>query len=103
MLVSSSYNHGGWPLWRALVLLVQLCLARPRPDLLKVVNRQSIKARRTEETMIRVVGIAILLGSLVTFAFAGTTAPEIDAASGVAALGLLSGGLLVLRSRRKKS
>jgi len=53
--------------------------------------------------MIRVIGIAILLASLATFGFAGTVAPEIDASSGVAALGLLSGGLLVLRSRRKKS
>jgi hypothetical protein len=53
--------------------------------------------------MTRVIGIAILLGSLTTFAFAGVAAPEIDASSGVAALGLLSGGLLVLRSRRKKS
>jgi len=53
--------------------------------------------------MTRVIGITILLASLATFAFAGTVAPEIDASSGVAALGLLSGGLLVLRSRRKKS
>ena len=54
--------------------------------------------------MTRVIGIAILLASVATFAFAGfVAAPEIDASSGVAALGLLSGGLLVLRSRRKKS
>jgi MYXO-CTERM domain-containing protein len=53
--------------------------------------------------MTRVIGIAILLGSLGTFAFAGTSVPEVDASSGVAALGLISGGLLVLRSRRKKS
>ena len=53
--------------------------------------------------MTRVIGVAILL-SVATFAFAGTTTvPEIDASSGVAALGLVSGGLLVLRSRRKKS
>jgi MYXO-CTERM domain-containing protein len=54
--------------------------------------------------MTRVIGIAIILASVATFAFAGiVSAPEIDASSGVAALGLLSGGLLVLRSRRKKS
>jgi MYXO-CTERM domain-containing protein len=53
--------------------------------------------------MARLIGVAILL-SVATFAFAGTAqVPEIDASSGVAALGLLSGGLLVLRSRRKKS
>ncbi len=32
----------------------------------------------------------------------GTPAPEIDAATGVAAITLLSGGMLVLRSRRAK-
>jgi len=55
--------------------------------------------------MRRVIGIAILLVSVATFALAGfaVPAPEIDASTGVAALGLLSGGLLVLRSRRKKS
>jgi MYXO-CTERM domain-containing protein len=54
--------------------------------------------------MTRVIGIAIVLASLAGFAFAGAVpVPEIDASSGVAALGLLSGGLLVLRSRRKKS
>lgn len=54
--------------------------------------------------MTRIIGIAILLASLAGFAFAGVSrVPEIDASSGVAALGLLSGGLLVLRSRRKKS
>ena len=54
--------------------------------------------------MTRVIGIAILLGSLATFAFGGALpAPEIDASTGIAAVGLLSGGLLVLRSRRKKS
>jgi hypothetical protein len=48
--------------------------------------------------------MVILLATVAGFAFAGTArAPEIDASSGVAALALLSGGLLVLRSRRKKS
>ena len=54
--------------------------------------------------MKRVIGIAIVFASVATFVFAGSAvAPEIDASSGAAALGLLSGGLLVLRSRRKKS
>jgi hypothetical protein len=51
--------------------------------------------------MIRIIGLAIVFCSVATFAFAGTSTPEIDASSGVAALGLLSGGLLVLRSRKK--
>jgi hypothetical protein len=54
--------------------------------------------------MTRLIGMAIVLATMATFAFAGAVrAPEIDASTGVAALGLLSGGLLVLRSRRKKS
>jgi MYXO-CTERM domain-containing protein len=54
--------------------------------------------------MARVIGMAIVLATVATFAFAGSVqTPEIDASSGVAALGLLSGGLLILRSRRKKS
>jgi hypothetical protein len=48
-------------------------------------------------------GLSVLLVSVASFAFAGgPVGPEIDASSGVAALGLLSGGLLVLRARRKK-
>lgn len=53
--------------------------------------------------MIRAIGMVILVASAAGFAFAGLSAPEIDASSGVAALGLLAGGLLILRSRRKKS
>ena len=55
--------------------------------------------------MLRVIGMAILLVSASTFAFAGIAAPEIDSATGPAAVGLLAGGLLVLRARkaRKKS
>jgi hypothetical protein len=45
----------------------------------------------------------MLLASFAGFAFAGSVAPEIDGASGVAAVGLLAGGLLVLRSRKRKS
>jgi MYXO-CTERM domain-containing protein len=53
--------------------------------------------------MIRGIGMAIIPASVAGFAFAGMLAPEIDASTGVAAVGLLAGGLLVLRSRRKKS
>jgi MYXO-CTERM domain-containing protein len=53
--------------------------------------------------MIRVIGIAILLASVSGACFAGVSAPEIDGASGVAAVGLLAGGLLVLRSRKKRA
>ena len=52
--------------------------------------------------MTRVIGMAVLLASVGGFAFAGVSAPEIDGSSGMAAIGLLTGGLLVLRSRRKK-
>jgi hypothetical protein len=49
------------------------------------------------------VGMVLLLAGLPTFAFAGgVIAPEISPASGVAALALVSGALLVIRGRRKK-
>ena len=49
------------------------------------------------------IGIVLLLVGLSTFALAGGVgAPEISPASGVAALALVSGGLLVIRGRRKK-
>lgn len=51
----------------------------------------------------RVLGIAIVMASAAGFAFAGGVAPEIDAGSGAAAIGLLAGGLLILRGRKKKS
>jgi hypothetical protein len=50
-------------------------------------------------------GFSCLLAGAASLAFAGTTAavaPEIDGASAVTAVVLLSGGLLVLRARRKK-
>jgi uncharacterized membrane protein HdeD (DUF308 family) len=48
-------------------------------------------------------GIVLLLLGLSTFAFAGhPSAPEISPASGVGALALISGALLVIRGRRKK-
>jgi hypothetical protein len=55
--------------------------------------------------MTRILGWTMIVAGAAGFAMAGVTvaAPEIDLASGVAALALLSGGLLVLRARRKKS
>jgi hypothetical protein len=58
--------------------------------------------RRKEKEMIRAVGMALLLASVAGFAFAGNPTPEIDGSSAAAAVGLLAGGMLVLRSRKKK-
>jgi hypothetical protein len=47
--------------------------------------------------------IVLLFLAAASFAFAGTNpAPEIDANMAGSALALISGGLLVLRSRRNK-
>lgn len=53
--------------------------------------------------MAKFIGMAILLVSVggTMLAGAGPT-PEIDATSGAAAIGLLVGGLLVLRARKKR-
>jgi hypothetical protein len=52
----------------------------------------------------RILGMAIVMASVAGFAFAGRgPAPEIDASAGAAAIGLLAGGLLILRGRKKKS
>jgi hypothetical protein len=48
-------------------------------------------------------GLSLLLMSAASSAFAlNVVAPEIDGGSAVSAVILLSGGLLVLRARRKK-
>jgi hypothetical protein len=53
-------------------------------------------------TMAKFVGFSLLLIATAGIAAGAiTVAPEIDPASGVSALALLSGALLVLRSRRK--
>jgi MYXO-CTERM domain-containing protein len=53
--------------------------------------------------MSKILALSLLTLASATFVFAGSvTAPEIDAASGVGALTLLSGAVLVLRSRRRK-
>jgi hypothetical protein len=54
--------------------------------------------------MTKITGYLLLLVGTAGFAFAGLnpTVPEIDPATGIGALTLLSGGLLVLRARRNK-
>ncbi len=53
--------------------------------------------------MSKFLGLSLLLAGAANFVIAGiTVAPEIDGASAASALVLLSGGLLVLRARRKK-
>jgi len=53
--------------------------------------------------MNRLLGLSLLMAGISSVAFAGVfVAPEIDATAGVAALGLLGGGILILRSRKKK-
>ena len=49
------------------------------------------------------IGLSLLLMGTANFAFGvAVAAPEIDGASAVSAVVLLSGGLLVLQARRKK-
>ena len=50
----------------------------------------------------KVLGVTLAFLSLTGALFAGNPSPEIDASTGSAALALLSGGMLMLRSRRKK-
>ena len=53
--------------------------------------------------MYKLLGLTLLLIGAASFAFATpVAAPEIDGASATTAIALLSGGLLVLRARRKK-
>ena len=53
--------------------------------------------------MSKFISFTLLLVGAASFAFAGSaTTPEIDGASAASAIALLSGGLLVLRARRKK-
>lgn len=52
--------------------------------------------------MTRIIGMTLLALGAAGFAFAGNTlTPEIDATSAAGAITLLSGGLLVLRARRR--
>jgi len=53
--------------------------------------------------MTKAAGTLLLLIGMSSFAFAcGVRVPEIDVATGVGGLALLSGGLLVIRGRRKR-
>ncbi len=53
--------------------------------------------------MSKFIGFSCLLLGVAGFAFAGNVnAPEIDGASAVSAVVLLSGSLLILRARRNK-
>jgi LPXTG-motif cell wall-anchored protein len=47
-------------------------------------------------------GLFLLMLGAAGFAVAGTPAPEINGTSAAAAIALVSGGLLVIRGRRKK-
>jgi hypothetical protein len=50
----------------------------------------------------KIIGIMLLVIGTVATLSASPVAPEIDANSAVSALALLSGSLLILKSRRKK-
>jgi hypothetical protein len=52
--------------------------------------------------MKKLIGAMMVIAGMAGHAFAGSLVPEIDASSGIAAVGLLSGGLLILRARKKK-
>lgn len=53
--------------------------------------------------MYKLLGLGLLMVGAASFALAGpVSAPEIDGSSAATAIALLSGGLLVLRARRKK-
>jgi hypothetical protein len=51
--------------------------------------------------MTRTIGLIILLTAAASYAIAGISTPEIDASSGMAAIALLSGGMVVLWGRRR--
>ena len=54
--------------------------------------------------MAKIISLTVLLMSVGSYALAGVThAPEIDANSGIAAVALLGGGLLVLQTRRRRN
>jgi len=58
---------------------------------------------KQEKIVSKFFGLTLLLVGAASFAFAGSVAaPEIDGTTAASAIVLLSGGLLVLRSRRRK-
>ena len=52
--------------------------------------------------MIKLLGIAVILGAMATAVTACAATPEIDSSTGAAALAMLAGGVLVLRGRRTR-
>ena len=51
----------------------------------------------------KIVGFALIVAALAGTAFAGSPpAPEIDGSTASAAIALVAGGLVVLRSRKRK-
>jgi hypothetical protein len=53
--------------------------------------------------MTRFLGLTALIAGLASAAFAGVSStPEVDATSGAAAIAVVAGGILILRSRKKK-
>jgi hypothetical protein len=52
--------------------------------------------------VLKLMAVALLVVGCSAVAMAGPNAPEIDPASGANALALIAGGLVILRSRRKK-
>ena len=50
----------------------------------------------------KILGMMLLVAGMSGAAMASPTVPEIDAGSGVSALSLLSGALLLIKSRRRK-
>jgi hypothetical protein len=52
--------------------------------------------------MAKTLGVAVLLLGISTALMAGFTSPEIDGSTGVAAVALIAGSILVIKGRRKK-
>ena len=53
-----------------------------------------------QKRLMRAAGLGLLLLGVASAAFAQVASPEIDASSGISALTLLSGALLVIKGRR---
>jgi hypothetical protein len=51
--------------------------------------------------MLKFLGLVLVLAGTATALMAGPSAPEVDASTGAAAFALLTGGVLVIRGRRK--
>ncbi len=51
--------------------------------------------------MKKIAGMFLILTAVAGYALAGVVAPEIDPASGAAALGIVAGAVLIVRGRRR--